>query len=109
MLAFTTPPGFSGLARTSCPTFQVDDRLPLHHFEIGAACEVEAGGARYRLGPIRDGLHVSLVTHRLMNGGTVAFRFLTEDGAYHESTFALTRSKRAVAAALGTETRVEPE
>lgn len=109
VLELHTVPGFSGLARTSCPTFQIDDREPLHHFTLDEGCTLDSGRATFRLGTIRDGQLVSLAAHRLMNGGEVDFRFVTEDGSYHESTFALTSSKRALRAALGSETRVDPE
>jgi hypothetical protein len=81
----------------------------MHFFEIDRSCRIEVDRAIYALGEIRNKALTSLVVHRMMNGHTVAFRYVTQDGAYHESNFALIRSKQALRNALGLDTRVSPE
>ncbi|MEQ8661299.1 MAG: hypothetical protein RLW62_10810, partial [Gammaproteobacteria bacterium] len=98
----------SPLAAGHCPTFQVDARLPLHHYPPGEDCAVDGRSARFTL--VRDaGPRVeSDVLYQLMNGSQVAFRFTTRDGAYHEARFPLTRSKNALRRALGRNLDVRP-
>ena len=107
-LEFKITPGFSGLSRSSCPTFQIDRLIPMHYFNVDRSCQVEAHRAVYDLGQIEDNTLTSLVVHRLMNGGKVAFRYLTQDGTYHELSFALSQSKEALTSALGIDTRIAP-
>lgn len=108
-LEFKITPGFSGLSRSSCPTFQIDRHIPMHYFNVEKSCHVEAARVVYDLGQIRDNVLTSLVVHRLMNGVKVAFRYLTQDGTYHESRFALSRSKEALTSALGVDTQITPD
>ncbi len=107
-LEFKKSPGFSGLSRSSCPTFQIDRRIPMHYFNVDQSCHIDADRVVYDLGQIRDNALTSLVVHRLMNGGKVAFRYLTQDGTYHESRFELSRSKEILTSALGVDTLVTP-
>ena len=108
-LEFKISPGFDGFSRSSCPTFQIDGRKPMHFFDIDRSCRVDVSRAIYALGQIRNKVLTSLVLHRLMNGGTVAFRYLTQNGAYHESRFALLQSKQVLRNALGLDTHISPE
>jgi hypothetical protein len=107
-LEFKISPGFSGLSRSSCPTFQIDRRVPMHYFDVDQSCYIEPDRAVYDLGQIRNNTLTSLVVHRLMNGGKVAFRYLTQDGTYHESRFALSQSKQTLTSVLGEDTRITP-
>lgn len=108
-LEFKISPGFDGFSRSSCPTFQIDRRMPMHFFDIDRSCRVDVDRAIYALGQIRNKVLTSLVLHRLMNGGTVAFRYLTQNGTYRESSFALLQSKQALRNALGVDTHISPE
>lgn len=107
-LEFKITPGFSGLSRSSCPTFQIDRLIPMHYFSVDHSCHIEAARVVYDLGQIRNNALTSLVVHRLMNGVKVAFRYLTQDGTYHESRFALSRSKEVLTTALGVDTQITP-
>lgn len=98
----------SPLGATSCPTFQIDQRRPLHHFERGDRCSVEGHRARYTLARLDGRRLESAVLYQLMNGSSVAFRFVTGNGAYHETRFALTRSKNAMLRVLGRDLDVQP-
>ena len=98
--------GFRSLSRSSCPTFQIDRRIPMHFFEIGNGCNIGMVEATYNLGRVQSRRITSLILHRLMNGSNVAFRYTTQDGTYHEARFPLTRSKRALRNAIGRDTRV---
>ena len=46
--------GFETFAESSCPTFQIDRREPMHHFEVGYYCAVVAKRATFLLGQIND-------------------------------------------------------
>lgn len=98
----------SPLGATSCPTFQIDQRRPLHHFERGDRCAVQGHRARFTLARLDGRRLESAVLYQLMNGSTVAFRFVTGNGAYHEARFPLTRSKNAMLRVLGRDLDVQP-
>ncbi len=96
-----------GLTRSSCPTFQVDQRTPLHFYALGADCEITGGNARYALTDIVAERTESLVLYRLINGNRITFRYQSLDGRYYESVFSLSQSKQALLGALGRSLSVE--
>ncbi|MGR8918366.1 MAG: hypothetical protein ACU85V_02015 [Gammaproteobacteria bacterium] len=91
----------SGIRPSSCPTFQVDQRKPLHYFALGEDCTVDGRSARFVVATLPGGPVTSLVLYRLLNGGAVSFRYASRDGGYHESRFTLRGSKQALEGALG--------
>lgn len=97
-----------GLERSSCPTFQVDQRLPQHFYRPGAGCSVSQATARYELTEISGNQVTSLVLYRLLNGSRIAFRYRDLGGTYHQDTFSLSRSKQALLGALGKSLVIEP-
>ena len=101
--------GFEAFAESSCPTFQIDKRKPMHHFDIGYRCAVIAKTATFILGQIVDHEIESIILHRFINGNRVAFRYTTNNGQYREAHFSLSSSKRALLDALGNDTRVGAE
>lgn len=106
-LRFRTRPGQLP-SRAMCPTFQIDDRTPVHHVAPGPACAIEGRDATYHLATIAGGATESLSLYRLMNGGRVAFRFSTQDGGYDETVFGLGGSKQALLDVLGRPLTVDP-
>ncbi|MFT4564044.1 MAG: hypothetical protein ACI9BW_003806 [Gammaproteobacteria bacterium] len=98
--------GFETLARSSCPTFQIDNRVPLHHYEAGTQCTIEAKAATITLGRISDKAIHSLVLHRFMNGNNVTFRYTIENGQYRQAEFSLRNSKQALKRAIGADTQI---
>lgn len=104
-LEFTSV-GFAALSRASCPTIQIDAKRPLHHFSVGERCAVAGRRASMTLGRIENRTLHSDVVEQLMNGIKVSVRFVSADGSYHQVEFALTRSARAIRAALGRGVRV---
>ena len=98
--------GFETFSESNCPTFQIDDRKPMHHFDVGYRCAVVAKRATYLLGPIVDQEITSLVLHRFMNGNQVSFRYTVKNGQYRQSNFSLGSSKQALTRALGSDTRI---
>lgn len=108
-LRFVREQKLPSFSPTSCPTFQIDQRKPMYHYEIGESCTVEDKGITVLLGEIRDSRITSLALHRLMNGGQLAFRYTTRDGTYHESLFKLRNSKQALENVLGSGTQVSTE
>lgn len=108
-LEFQPHDGFSRLARTTCPTFQVDRRMPLHHAPLGAGCRIEDNRAIYTLAVLEQRTLISRAVYDLMNGSRIAFRYVTEDGAYREHVFSLTRSADAIRGALRRDLRIRAE
>ncbi len=89
------------LNQTSCPTFQIDQRQPPHSFPVGQRCRVEGHQALVEIAALSGRTLESRVLYEFINGSRIAFRFTTQDGAYHERSFSLSRSKQAIAKALG--------
>jgi hypothetical protein len=98
--------GFETFAATNCPTFQIDKRKPMHHFDIGPRCAMVDKKATFLLGRIADREIKSLILHRFMNGDRVTFRYTVKTGQYRQTSFSLSRSKQALKQALGFDTRI---
>lgn len=98
--------GFETFAESKCPTFQIDDRQPMHHFEVGGRCTIADKRVKYRLGQIVDTEITSLILHRLINGNRVTFRYVVKSGQYRQASISLGSSKQALAQALGSDTRI---
>ena len=105
-LRFVLGTGFETFSESNCPTFQIDDRKPMHHFEVGYRCAIVAKRATYLLGPIIDQEISSLILHRFMNGNQVSFRYTVKNGQYRQADFSLGSSKQALTHALGANTRI---
>ena len=105
-LRFTSAAAFGILSPKSCPTFQIDQRQPAHHYTLETTCHVEQQHALIDVGQVHNHALESLAVDQMMNGGQLAFRFLTAAGAYREALFPLTHSATAIKRALGTSVRV---
>ena len=99
--------GFEAFAASSCPTFQIDERKPMHHFNPGPECTVASKSVTFALGKIVDKGIRSLVVHRLLNGNAVTFRYTVGNGQYRQAKFSLSRSKQAMRKLLGYQLKVE--
>lgn len=106
-LRLTLGQGFETFAAASCPTFQIDERQPMHHFDPGPDCTIASKSATFSLGEIVDRGIRSLVVHRLLNGNAVTFRYTVSNGQYREAKFSLSRSKQAMRKLLGYALKVE--
>jgi hypothetical protein len=98
--------GFETFSRANCPTFQIDTRKPMHHFEVGNGCYMSEKLTRIELGTIAESEIESLVLHRFMNGNNVTFRYTVETGQYRQTRFSLSSSKQSLKRAIGPETRI---
>jgi len=98
--------GFETFAESNCPTFQIDDRKPMHHFEVGTRCKIAAKRATFLLGQIDNVEVESLILHRIMNGNKVTFRYTVNNGQYRQAAFSLRGSKQALKSALGSDLRI---
>ncbi|MGR9092329.1 MAG: hypothetical protein ACU85U_17300 [Gammaproteobacteria bacterium] len=106
-LRITLGQGFEAFAAASCPTFQIDERKPMHHFVPGPNCTVASKNVTFSLGEIVDRGIRSLVVHRLLNGNAVTFRYTVSNGQYRQARFSLSRSKQAMRKLLGYTLNVE--
>ncbi len=106
LLEFRVKPGFSGLASTHCPTFQVDTRTPLFHAAVGKRCTVAPDGAVMTLAQVVGQRLESALVDGLLNGEQVAFRYVATDDTYRETRFSLKRSATAIRSAIGRRVRI---
>ena len=101
--------GFTSFGISSCATFQIDKRRPVHHYDVGASCTVKSKTMTIFLGDIVDDRVISLPLHRFINGNNVSFRYITSTGEYRQSVFSLSRSKQALSQAIGLNVTVQPK
>jgi hypothetical protein len=96
------------LAKRSCPTYQIDSRLIDNRSINDAPCLTDLSWSEFILGYIADNNTASSRLNALMNGGTITFRFMLENGSYKETKFSLSGSKKATLSALGTNLTITP-
>jgi hypothetical protein len=96
------------LAKRSCPTYQIDTRLLDNRSINDAPCLTDLAWSEFIFGYIADKEVVSEKLNALMNGSTITFRFMLENGSYKETEFSLSGSKRATLSALGTGISITP-
>ena len=91
-----------------CPTFQIDKGEPKNRSVNDAPCLSGDTWAEFILGYVKNGDINSSAIVGLMNGVGLRFRFMLENGDYHETLVSLRGSKRAMSAALGDGVSVTP-
>jgi len=99
--------GFEAFGASNCPTFQIDARKPMHHFEVGDLCSISPKEAIFSLGHIVDRRIKSLILHRIMNGNAITFRYTISNGQYREARFSLSGSKQSMRRMLGYNLQVD--
>lgn len=92
----------------SCPTLQIDRRLPLLSPPVGRDCVITPLTASILLSHRAGQTVHARVLYALVNGNRLALRYQTQERRYVELLFPLIGSKRAVKAALGG-SRIKPE
>ncbi len=95
-------------AKRSCPTYQIDSRLIDNRSINDAPCITDLAWSEFVLGYVENNNVTSARLNALMNGSTVTFRFMLENGAYKETQFSLAGSKRATLAVIGNEITINP-
>ncbi|MBL1140987.1 MAG: hypothetical protein HND53_03065 [Proteobacteria bacterium] len=96
------------LAKRSCPTYQIDASLLDNRSVNDAPCLTDLAWSEFILGYTENNVVSSEKLNALMNGSTVTFRFMLENGSYKETYFSLSGSKRATLSALGPEISIAP-
>ncbi len=95
---FTIRGGFDTIDPSVCPTYRVDKRVPERvTFEEGR-CRILPKQAEFTLGKTGQGRNRKL--HRIMNGGSIIFRYRLGGGNYRETRFTLRGSKYALTTAV---------
>ncbi len=95
---FTIRGGFDTIDPGVCPTYRVDKRKPERvTFEEGR-CRVLPKQAEFTLGKTGQGRNRKL--QRIMNGGSIIFRYRLGGGNYRETRFTLRGSKYALTTAV---------
>ncbi len=95
---FTIRGGFDTIDPGVCPTYRVDEREPERvTFEEGR-CRILPKQAEFTLG--KTGRDDNRKLRRIMNGGSIIFRYRLGGGNYHETRFTLRGSKYALTTAV---------
>ena len=95
---FTIRGGFDTMDPGVCPTYRVDKREPERvTFEEGR-CRILPKQAEFTLGKTGQGRNRKLL--RIMNGGSIIFRYRLGRGNYRETRFTLRGSKYALTTAV---------
>jgi len=95
-------------AKRTCPSYQIDLRLLDNRSINDAPCLTDLGWSEFILGYIANNNVTSVRLNALMNGSTITFRFMLENGSYEETQFSLAGSKRATLSALGSDVTIRP-
>ncbi len=96
------------LVKRSCPTYQIDKTLLDNRSINDAPCLTDLAWSEFILGYTENRIVNSEKLNALMNGGTITFRFMLENGSYKETNFSLSGSKRATLSALGPSISIAP-
>lgn len=96
------------MAKRSCPTYQIDTRLLDNRSINDAPCLTDLTWSEFIFGYTENNKVVSKKLNALMNGSTITFRFMLENGSYKETKFSLSGSKKATLSALGSDITISP-
>ena len=105
---FTLNTTLDMLTKRSCPTYQIDSTLIDNRSVNDAPCLTDLAWSEFILGYTENNVVNSKKLNALMNGVTVTFRFMLENGSYKETNFSLIGSKRATLSALGPSISIVP-
>jgi hypothetical protein len=94
--------------KRSCPTYQIDTRLLDNRSINDAPCLTDLAWSEFILGYISDNNVASARLNALMNGSTITFRFMLDNGSYKETQFSLAGSKRATLSVIGDDINITP-
>jgi hypothetical protein len=96
------------LAKRSCPTYQIGKYTLANRSVNDAPCLNDVSWSEFILGYAENFIVSSRKLNAFLNGNTVIFRFMLENGSYQETSFSLIGSKRATLTAFGSEISIEP-
>lgn len=96
------------MAKRTCPTYQIDSSLIGNHSVNDAPCLTDLVWSEFIFGYTENKQIVSKKLNALMNGSTIIFRFMLENGSYKETIFSLNGSKKATLTALGSGITIIP-
>lgn len=96
------------LAKRSCPTYQIDSSVLDNRSVNDAPCLTDLAWSEFILGYTENDVVTSDKLNALMNGSTVTYRFMLDNGSYKETYFSLSGSKRATLSALGPDISIAP-
>jgi len=96
------------MAKRSCPTYQIDSRLLDNRSINDAPCLTDLAWSEFIFGYTENNKVVSKKLNALMNGSTIVFRFILENGSYKQTEFSLSGSKKATLSALGSNITITP-
>jgi len=89
------------LPERSCPTYQIDNGMPINRSMNNAPCLSDNKWAEYILGYIKGGHIISPTLLAIMNGNKIKLRYRTANLDYRETEFSLLGSKRVMNSAFG--------
>ena len=91
-----------------CPTYQVDLTLVKNTSFNEAPCISNLNWSEFILGYITNNNISSLSLDALLNGNTVTFRYVLDNGNYKETNFSLAGSKKAALKVIGNKIAINP-
>lgn len=97
----TMADGLIKLADKKCPTYQIDKGMPQNRSINDASCISNSQWAEFILGYVINGKIESSTLLGLMNGISISFRFVLDNGDYRETKFSLSGSKHTMQTAFG--------
>lgn len=96
------------MAKRSCPTYQIDSSLIDNRSINDAPCLTDLAWSEFIFGYTENNIVISEKLNTLMNGSTIIFRFMLENGSYKETKFSLGGSKKTTLTALGSGITITP-
>ena len=96
------------LAERHCPTFQIDTRLIGNRSINDAPCITDMDWSEFVLGYVNDEEVKSPKLYALVNGITITYRYMLDNGSYEETSFSLSGSKRATLTVIGGNINITP-
>ena len=105
---FTLSSKLNLFSKNICPTYQVDLTLIKNTSFNDAPCISKSNWSEFILGYITNKNIISLSLDALLNGNTVTFRYVLDNGNYKETSFSLAGSKRAALKVIGKDIKINP-
>ena len=104
---FSLNTDLDAFADRSCPTYQIG-RFTLDNRSVNdAPCLTNLSWSEFILGYSENFVISSRKLNAFLDGNTVTFRFMLDNGSYQETSFSLSGSKRAALTAFGSGITIE--
>ena len=100
--------GFETFDQSSCPTYRIDNAESTSVTVAAETCRLEARRAHFSLGKVADGTVHSDTLVALQDGTEIEFMVHLRALGYRATRFTLSRSKKILATAIGSDIVILP-